>query len=124
MVLVLAMSMHSIFEGIALGLTTDMPATVNLVIAIIMHKPPEALTLGSSINRNFVLKNEERMGLLLLIIYSSATPIGVMIGMALKHTSLMVEVVFNGLAAGTFIYIAASEVIVEEFSDPDRHKWW
>jgi zinc transporter 1/2/3 len=122
-VLVCAMSMHSIFEGIALGLTSDFTSTINLVIAIIMHKPAEAITLGVSINKNFVMKHEEKMGILLLTIYSSATPLGVIIGMALKHSSLMVEVVFNALAAGTFIYIAASEVIVEEFSDSDRHKW-
>jgi len=34
-----------------------------------------------------------------------------------------VEVIFNSFAGGTFIYIAASEVIVEEFSMPGRKKW-
>ena len=28
----------------------------------------------------------------------------------------MVEIIFSALAAGTFVYISASEVIVEEFS--------
>jgi zinc transporter ZupT len=35
----------------------------------------------------------------------------------------MDEVVFNSFAAGTLIYIAASEVIVEEFSIPGTKKW-
>lgn len=35
----------------------------------------------------------------------------------------MVNVVFNSIAAGTFVYIACSEVVVEEFSLPgDRFK--
>jgi len=63
------------------------------------------------------------LGLVLLTVYSSATPLGIMIGMALKNSSMITEVVFNALASGTFIYIAASEVIVEEFAEPDRYKW-
>ena len=51
------------------------------------------------------------------------TPVGIMIGMALQHSSPIVEVIFNSFAGGTFLYIAASEVIVEEFSLPDRNKW-
>jgi zinc transporter ZupT len=35
----------------------------------------------------------------------------------------MVEIIFSSFAAGTFIYIAASEVIVEEFSMPGSKKW-
>ena len=32
----------------------------------------------------------------------------------------MSEIVFGCLAAGTFLYIACSEVIIEEFSMPDQ----
>jgi zinc transporter ZupT len=35
----------------------------------------------------------------------------------------MVEILFSSFAAGTFIYIAASEVIVEEFSIPSKSRW-
>jgi len=48
--------MHSVFEGIALGLAGDFTSTINLAIAIIIHKPPEAITLGVNINKNFYLK--------------------------------------------------------------------
>jgi len=122
-VLLLALSMHSVFEGIALGLTKETSATINIMVALILHKPAAALSLGVSISKNFVAKNEAKKGILLLCIFAVATPIGIMIGMALQHSSSMVEVVFNSFAGGTFLYIAASEVIVEEFSLPDRYKW-
>ena len=120
--LVIALSMHAIFEGIALGLTKTMSTTINLMLALILHKPAAAISLGVSIQKNFVEQGEEKKGILLLVLFAVATPIGVMFGMALQHSSDMVEVVFNCFAGGTFLYISASEVIVEEFSMPDRYK--
>lgn len=35
----------------------------------------------------------------------------------------MVEILFSSFAAGTFVYIAASEVIVEEFAVLGHNKW-
>lgn len=60
---------------------------------------------------------------MLLVSFALATPIGIAIGLVLKDTNEMVEVVMSSFAGGTFIYIAASEVIVEEFSLPGRSKW-
>ena len=115
--------MHAVFEGIALGLTKELSATINIMLALALHKPAAAMSLGVSITKNFVEKNEEKKGILLLSIFAAATPIGVLLGMALQHSSDIVEVIFNSAAGGTFLYIAASEVIVEEFSMPDRYKW-
>ena len=123
MVLLIALTMHSIFEGIALGLTKEFSATINIMLALILHKPAAAMSLGVSLTKNFVEKDEMRKGVMLLTIFAVATPIGIMLGMALQHSSDIVEVIFNSFAGGTFLYIAASEVIVEEFSMPDRYKW-
>ena len=123
MVLVLALSMHAIFEGIALGLTKDFSATVNIMIALMCHKIPASISLGSSITRNFQEAHEKKKGVFLLLIFAMATPIGITTGLVLQGANTMTEVVFNSFAGGTFIYIAASEVIVEEFSLPDRYKW-
>ena len=123
MVLLIALTMHSIFEGIALGLTKEFSATIDIMLALILHKPAAAMSLGVSLTKNFVEKDEMRKGVMLLTIFAVATPIGIMLGMALQHSSDIVEVIFNSFAGGTFLYIAASEVIVEEFSMPDRYKW-
>jgi zinc transporter ZupT len=45
------------------------------------------------------------------------------IGLILKNSNEMIEIIFSSFAGGTFIYIAASEVIVEEFSIIGHNKW-
>ena len=121
--LVVALSMHAIFEGIALGLSNDFTGTLNIMLGLFIHKVAASVSLGSSIAKNFA-ENEKRKGVFLIIIFAIATPSGILLGLLLQKTDkLMIKVVFNSLAAGTFLYIAASEVIVEEFSMPDRYKW-
>ena len=114
--------MHAIFEGIALGLTKDFSATLNIMLALLCHKLAASMSLGSSIAKNFA-ENEKRKGVFLLIIFAIATPLGIILGLLLLESGTLIEVIFNSFAGGTFIYIAASEVIVEEFSMPNRYKW-
>ena len=80
------------------------------------------MSLGISISKNFEAEDKNK-GLVLLYAFSLATPIGIAIGLMLQGTNEMVEIVFSSFAGGTFVYIAASEVIVEEFSIPGRKKW-
>ena len=50
-------------------------------------------------------------------LFSFATPLGIIFGMLLlMHSDGIVEGIFGALACGTFVYIATSEIIVEEFS--------
>jgi zinc transporter 1/2/3 len=120
-VLLIALSTHAFFEGIALGLTKSISPALNIMIGLLIHKTAASISLGISISKNF--ENDLNKGYLLLISFALATPIGIAIGLMLQDTSEMVEVVMSSFAAGTFIYIAASEVIVEEFSLPGRSKW-
>lgn len=43
--LILAMSIHAFFEGIALGLQTKMSDLIYMVLAIALHKWVEALSI-------------------------------------------------------------------------------
>lgn len=115
--------MHAIFEGVALGLTNEISSTLNIMLALSLHKPAAAMSLGISVTKNFSDPNDRAKGMMLLLIFAFATPIGIMIGIFLSGTNVILEVIMNSIAGGTFIYIAASEVIVEEFSTPNRYKW-
>jgi zinc transporter 1/2/3 len=121
-VLLIALSTHAFFEGIALGLTKNMSPALNIMIGLLIHKTAASMSLGISISNNFENQDLGR-GYLLLMSFALATPIGIAIGLVLQDTNEMVEVVMSSFAGGTFIYIAASEVIVEEFSLPGRSKW-
>lgn len=116
----IALSTHSVFEGIAVGLVTELNDLWTYIIAICLHKWAAAMSLGISMSKNF--KDEKKTMYILLSIFAFATPLGVFIGMMVSGSSELTDIIFSSLAGGTFVYIACSEVIVEEFSTPD-YKW-
>lgn len=108
------------FEGIAVGLQNDAADIWSFVIAIGLHKWAAAMSLGISMSYN--LEKSPSTVNILILIFASATPIGIIIGMVVMESQPLVNIIFQGLAGGTFLYIAASEVVVEEFSIP-KNKW-
>ena len=120
-ILLIGLGVHSIFEGLALGLESDAKDTAVFAFAICVHKGAAAMSLGISIHRSF----PGRIGfnVALMTVFSLCTPFGVILGMLLQDDNDLVEIVFSSIAAGTFLYIACSEVIIEEFSDGIA-KWW
>lgn len=113
-VLLIGLGVHSLFEGIALGIKNEMRDVLLLTIAIVMHKGAAGMALGTSMAKAF--PDRDNYVVLLLFVFAIFTPLGVLIGWAASSGSDLLEVIFNCLAAGTFIYIACSEVIVEEFA--------
>jgi zinc transporter ZupT len=114
--LAIALSVHSvrfiqIFEGIAIGLQESGTGLLNLAIGVGMHKIPACLALSLSL-----AQQPRKKALIILCIFVLASPIGVAAGILLAGQSVLVQAIFLSLSCGTFIYIAASEIIVEEFS--------
>jgi zinc transporter 1/2/3 len=117
----IALSVHAIFEGLALGLSTDFNGTMNIVIAILIHKGAASSSLGISLVKTF--PHDFCLVRWLVFCFAMASPIGVGIGMALSSSGILIQVIFTCLAAGSFLYIACSEVIVSEFSVPGNRCW-
>lgn len=120
-VLMIALSVHSIFEGLAVGLTPDLKNTFNMVLAIAIHKGAAASSLGISLVKTF--PDDFKLCRWLVFTFSLATPLGIIMGMLLKNAGTIYDIIFNSLAAGSFVYIACSEVIVEEFTIPGNRMW-
>lgn len=120
-ILMIALSVHSIFEGLALGLQKSVSGTMNMVIAILIHKGAAGSSLGISLVKTF--PNDFRLCRQLVTVFACATPLGVGIGMALAQADDIYEIIFSSIAAGSFVYIACTEVIVEEFSIPGNRYW-
>ena len=116
LILLVGLGVHSIFEGISLGIEGDFDKVMMLAIAIVLHKGAAGMSLGISMNQTF--PGQEGFITMLLLMFALFTPIGVGIGWLLSDSSDLCELIFNCLAAGTFLYIACSEVIVDEFSIP------
>ena len=120
-ILMIALSVHSMFEGLALGLQSTMSSVTNMVIAICIHKGAAASSLGISLVKTF--PNDFKLCRWLVFTFSMATPVGVGIGMAVAEAGDIYEIIFSSIAAGSFVYIACSEVVVEEFSIPGNRYW-
>ena len=119
-ILMIALSVHSIFEGLALGLQLNEAQVINIVIAILVHKGAAGSSLGISLVKTF--PTNFRLCRQMIVIFSLATPLGVLIGMAIANAGDIYDIIFSSIAAGSFVYIACSEVIVEEFSIPGN-RW-
>jgi len=111
--LLAALGLHSVFAGIAFGVTGEREEMVSLLIAITSHKAVAALALGNSFLENKVPRIK---AIPLIVFFSCLTPIGIGIGMAVKEANVNeVAAVLEGLATGTFIYVGMSEVVPHEF---------
>ena len=49
----IALAVHACFEGIALGLQQSMISTMNIVLAIVIHKGAAGSALGISLVKTF-----------------------------------------------------------------------
>ena len=84
--LLIALSFHSVFEGLAIGLQLDLGALVDLFVAVIAHKAVMAFSLGLNLAQ---ARLKFLRFAISVMIFSVASPIGMVIGMALsdmKHT--------------------------------------
>jgi len=115
----IALSIHAIFEGIAVGLMSNLSNTLNLIISIVIHKFAEAMSISIALNKSFT---DFCYLLRFIVIFGFATPIGTALGVVLNDAPKLVNIIFVSLAGGTFIYAACSELIVEEFSLPGN-RW-
>ena len=116
--LLFALGFHGLFEGISLGIQLTLRGTLFLNLAIVLHKWAAALTLGLSFIKSGVSRKEFIINIL---IFSSITPIGICIGMALtSFSSDFIAGIFLSISVGTFIYIACSEIIIHEFNEKEN----
>ena len=112
-ILLIALSVHGIFEGIALGVMNTIKECSILFSAIILHKWAAAFALGISFYKS---GTERDLFIKMIILFTSFGPIGIIIGMLFSDAGNLIKGIMLSISGGTFIYVAASEVIVEEFS--------
>jgi len=113
--LLIALCIHSIFEGLVFGLQDTEAQTVTVMIAILSHKPIETLFLGIVMVKEYVQLSTH---IVIITILSIITPLGICIGLALNDLEISptANASFGAIAAGTFLYISTTEIISEEFN--------
>ena len=92
MILQLALSFHSIMEGMAIGLQTNMSSFLVLFLAVCAHKFVMAFCLGLTLAKT---KISNLVFMTLMVIFSLASPFGMLIGMILSDVNAMVTAVLQ-----------------------------
>lgn len=99
------LSIHSLFEGAAVGISGSLLTALILGFAIIAHKWAASFSLSLQINKsplNF------KIGATCFLVFVIMTPLGILIGDAVNQTTgahPLLTPIFSALAAGTFLYI-------------------
>ena len=117
-ILLIGLGVHSIFEGLSLGLNQHYKETAVMGLAIILHKGAAGMSLGISMQKTFAKdENSTNFIISMMVLFAFMTPLGVFMGWIIAEGEHpLLEIICASLAAGTFLYIACSEIIVEEFS--------
>lgn len=111
-VVLAALSVHSLLEGIGLGSQQSIASASAVAIAIIIHKGIAAFALGL---RLAPIKTSWHRLLVCMAVFSAASPLGIVIGMiAQSNGSDLLLSSINGLSAGTFLYVGVIEMLAPE----------
>lgn len=119
-ILVFSLSLHSVFEGLAVGLLENAKEVLEICLAMLIHKSIVSFSLTVKLSQGR-LRRSAVAGCLLL--FSAMSPLGIAVGVALTETKTSPQhqlacCSLEGLAAGTFIYITFMEILPHELAAP------
>ena len=103
--------LHSFLDGliIAVGFGTDYRVGLVTALAVISHKFPEGITTFSLLLQNI----SDRRAAVFALMVALATPAGGLIGLAVLPAPESVMGAAMGLVVGSFVYIAATDIVPE-----------
>jgi zinc transporter 1/2/3 len=113
-ILLVALGSHAFLEGMAVGLLTNKAPLYNLIISILIHKFAESMSITIAMQKAGMTPG---MITRFALLFALTTPLGTVLGILVNDMSELANILFTSLAAGTFIYVACSELIVEEFEN-------
>lgn len=119
-ILVFSLSLHSVFEGLAVGLLEDEGEVLEICVALVLHKSIISFSLALQLAQAG-LQRPLVAGCLLL--FACMSPLGVGLGLALTEMRAsgghrLARSVLEGVATGTFIYITFMEILPHELANP------
>ncbi|MEM1244428.1 MAG: ZIP family metal transporter [Pseudomonadota bacterium] len=109
------LSIHSLFAGAALGLSSNLAIVLVLLAAIVAHKWAASFALATQITQSGL---DQKVGWLLFFIFTIMTPLGIYIGSTIStalNNNALIEPIFNAIAAGTFLYLGTLHGLSRSF---------
>ncbi|XP_021061240.1 zinc transporter ZIP3 [Mus pahari] len=116
--LVFALSAHSVFEGLALGLQEEGERVVSLFVGVAVHETLVAVALGISMARSAVpLRDAAKLA----VTVSAMIPVGIGLGLGIESArsvaSSVASALLQGLAGGTFLFVTFLEILAKELEE-------
>ncbi len=108
----IALSIHSIFECMSLGVQTDTHTILTLLTGIAIHKWAEGLTLGFAYK---AVNMPESQAKDYSMLHSFLNGMSVFVGWSLASQNKLVAGVLSSISAGTFLYVCMVEKLQHEF---------
>jgi len=118
-IFVMVLSLHSFLEGLAINSIGQKTRLMIFMFGFLFHKCLEAFALGINVFKaNFAGLHSISLN----VFYALLTPLGIVMGLAIpnSHANGILCCVLNGLAVGSFLFVACIEMIVPEFHKADR----
>lgn len=112
------LGVHSLAEGIALPAILEDPAVrTQLLLSIFVHKATEAFSLATVMRLAHLGGTKSA---LFLAAFALISPFGILLGGELSQSFGGLDRILTGFACGTFLYVAACDLLPEVFHDGDR----
>ncbi|XP_017003810.2 zinc transporter ZIP1 [Drosophila takahashii] len=113
--IIVALSLHELFGGMAIGLEMSVSTVWFMTGAIAVHKLVLAFCIGMEI---MMAHTRWLLAVVYLLVFSVVTPIGVGIGIAVSESAeanqpSTVSGILQGLACGTLIYVVFFEIVAK-----------
>ncbi|XP_055968904.1 zinc transporter ZIP3 [Sorex fumeus] len=116
--LAFALSAHSVFEGLALGLQEEGQKVVSLFVGVAVHETLVAVALGINMARSTLALRDAAK---LAVTVSAMIPLGIGLGLGIESAqgvaSSVASVLLQGLAGGTFLFVTFFEILARELED-------
>ena len=110
----IALSLHAFAGGLGLAAIEQKWL---VLVPILWHKVTESFTLTTVLRLSSV---PARRSWGLVLLFALATPLGYLTGGSFLKLGAGAEAVLIGLAAGTFVYVAACDLLPEVFHEVER----
>ncbi|XP_070585433.1 zinc transporter ZIP2 isoform X1 [Erythrolamprus reginae] len=114
-ILFLSLSFHSVFEGLAIGVQKETTDTIQLCLAVLIHKAIMSFSLSLKLVQS---STKLQWRILYLVVFTLMSPIGISVGIGVSLSngdgSGLAQAVLEGVSAGTFLYITFLEILPYE----------
>ncbi|XP_045162406.2 zinc transporter ZIP3-like [Mercenaria mercenaria] len=122
LVLLIALSLHMIFDGLALGLLKDTSKVWELLAALSLHKVLVFFTIGV---QTLEILASLRKTILVIAIFALMSPCGIIIGESINLSGESVakdmsSAILQGVATGTFLFVTFFEILQRELGTGDH----